>query len=350
MLRLFRPSLVTCYVCMAVAVLAGEKMSAAELRFKNGDRLTGEVVAEADGFIRFRTAVLGEIRVPAAEAEVVYRPNPSSESLAGLPPQGASPAPPPAPAAIVTAPTPAPVARPAANPNPAPRTVAAGPDPSRWRGKIEFGFKQQSGGTETVDFSLRGEVDRKVERNQYRATGRALYGEKNEKVSSDRYDATFRWRRDFDNHLFSQALTTYFKDRIKSIEGSYEQNIGIGLRVLNRDRHIVNAGVGATGQYREAFGSDPTVKLLAEFFEDYTYRINGRFTLTQNTLVQWADDNSTALAGRQNYKVQFDAALQGKFTDRLSMNLRFEHEFDNSVVNRDARTDQLITSSLGYAF
>jgi hypothetical protein len=37
-------------------------------------------------------------------------------------------------------------------------------------------------------------------------------------------------------------------------------------------------------------------------------------------------------------------------TTKLSVNLRFEYEFDNAIANRNARTDQRISSSLGYAF
>jgi putative salt-induced outer membrane protein YdiY len=337
-----RPGLCQCLLGLVIAGLGIPiAQGADEVRFKNGDRLTGTVVEQTAEFIRFRHATLGEVRIATAEASVVELPDTPAESLAGLPPQTES-APPSPPARPITPP----------GTKPAPRaTAAARPDPSRWRGKIEFGFKQESGATDSVDFSLRGDTERKIGRNQYRATGRLLYGEKNDRKSADRYDASFRWRRDFEGDFFSQALTTYLSDQIKAIDGSYEQNIGVGYRVINRDRHIVNAGVGATGQYRQAIGADPNVQLLAEFFEDYTYKINGRFTLTQNSLVQWSDEETGPVAaGRQNYKLQFDAALQGKFTDRLSLNLRFEHEFDNSVVKRDARSDQRITSSLGYAF
>ena len=330
-----------------VVLSAGVLRAADELRFANGDRLTGEVIEQVNDQIRFRSPVFGVIVVPADQVTVAHLPDTPVESLAGLPPTQTavvtSQAAPPSPLSTGT-PRPTVVNAPA-------QAAAAKPDPSRWKGKLEFGFKQQSGSNETLEFSLRMEADRKLARNQYRTTGRMLYGEKNANRSADRYDATFRWRRDFNNHLFSQSLTTYFSDRIKSIDASYEQNVGVGYRVLNRDRHIINAGVGATAQYRQAAGADTNVQLLGEFFEDYTYRISGRFTLTQNTQLQWSDEKTgTALSGRQNYKVQFDTALQGKFTDQLSLNLRFEHEFDNAVVNRNARTDQRITSSLGYAF
>lgn len=366
-IRLFRTTLAT-FALIGVGVASGPDVWAVdELRFKNGDRLTGELVEEANGRIRFRNPALGEITVASSEATVVTVPDMPVESLAGLPPaaadHGASPAPtPPSRPAVTAATTPAPTtqgtgtaatataAKPA-NPGANASRASAAPDPARWRGKLEFGFKQQSGGTEAVDFSLRMEADRKIGRNQLRATGRSLYGERSDRITSDRYDATFRWRRDFSTRLFSQTLTTYLRDRVKSIDASYDQNVGFGYRVLNRDRHVVNAGVGATGQYRDSGNADPNLILLGEVFEDYTYRINGRFTLTQNALVQWSDEEtSDTLGGRQNYKFQFDTALQGKFTDRLSLNLRFEHEFDNAVANRDARTDQRITSSIGYAF
>ena len=149
---------------MAVPVTRG----ADELRFKNGDRLTGAVIEQTGELIRFRHATLGEVRIAAAEAEVVELSATPPESLAGLPPL-TEPAP-PAPAVPPAAP---PAIKPAA-------MVASGarPDPSRWRGKIEFGFKQQSGATDSVDFSLRGDTERKISRNQYRATGRLLYGRK----------------------------------------------------------------------------------------------------------------------------------------------------------------------------
>lgn len=311
-------------------------LPAAELRFNNGDRLTGELISQENGQIRFLSPALGEVVVLENLATVVDKPEIPVETLAGLPPPQPSPAPPAA------APQQA---------DQASKAAAPAPEPSRWRGKVEFGFQQQSGSSESIDFSLRMDAERKSGPDQYRASGRLLYGEKSDIRSSDRYDASFRWRRDFSNRVFGQTLSTFLADRIKRIDESYEQNLGIGYRFLERERHIVNAGVGATGRYRDAAGTDQNLQLLGEVFEDYTYKINGHFTFLQNALLQWStEEPSSFVQGRQNYKVQFDTALQGRLTDRMSLNLRFEHEFDNAVISREARTDQRLTSSLGYAF
>lgn len=308
---------------------------AAELRFNNGDRLTGELISHENGQIRFLSPALGEVVVLETLATVVDQPEIPVETLAGLPPSPPSPAPPAA-------------APPRADQA---RIAALAPEPSRWQGKVEFGFQQQSGSSESIDFSLRMDAERKNGPDQYRASGRLLYGEKRDTRSSDRYDASFRWRRDFSSRVFSQTLSTFLADRIKRIDESFEQNLGIGYRFLDRERHIVNAGVGATGRYRDAAGTEQNLQLLGEVFEDYTYKINGHFTFRQNALLQWSTEESSSLVqGRQNYKVQFDTTLQGRLTDRMSLNLRFEHEFDNAVIDREARSDQRLTSSVGYAF
>ena len=99
---------------------------------------------------------------------------------------------------------------------------------------------------------------------------------------------------------------------------------------------------------------------LVELFQDYQYKINGRITLLQNAVAQYTPDSQTrfitvsnqptAVEGVTNYKLRFNTTLQGKLSKQFSMNLRYEYEFDNAVANKNARSDQRITSSVGYAF
>ena len=48
--------------------------------------------------------------------------------------------------------------------------------------------------------------------------------------------------------------------------------------------------------------------------------------------------------------MRFNSTLQGKVTERVSVNLRFEYELDNAIQIEDARETQRLTSSIGYAF
>lgn len=368
-----------CALLFLAGTLSPVPALAAHLVLRNGDRITGEVVSRENGRITFRSPLLGEIIVAEVDAAVDELGGTAenanmSESLAGLPPQNpAAPAssaprppaqtpPPPAKSPAPTAAPPAgspavakaPAAKPAAKPA-APAvakadTASAKPARPPWKGKIEFGFKQHSGRSDRIDFDLRADVERKVGLDSYRANGRIIYGKLNGRINTDRHEASFRWRHDFSKTVFSQMVSTYYADDVKLIDHNYEQNVGFGYRLLDRKAHIVNAGLGVTGQYRESANAPSDGYVLGELFEDYTFKINGRFTLLQDFLAQWSSKAPSGSPDAQNYKLRFNTALQGRVTQRLSMNLRFEYEFDNSIVNRDARVDQRISSSLGYAF
>lgn len=293
---------------------------------------------------------------------------PSAQSLVGLPdlpegaPVAASPKAPPAgpPAAkSASAPTRSPKTPAGAG---APPTFASAPSASAkpaWKGKVELGYQQQSGRRDSVSLSARADVERTSGPNSLKGSGRQLYGKQNDKVNSDRRDASVRWRRDFGVRWFAQSLTSYADDKVKLINWNVEQNAGLGYKVLGSKAHVLNLGLGATAQQRDAPGFANDAIMLGEFFEDYTFKVNSRLTLTQDANVLYSPDGrgvvttstlATNQANPENYRLRFNSAVQGRVTERVSINLRYEFEFDSSIADPDARRDQRVTSSLGYAF
>lgn len=305
------------------------------LELANGDQLSGRLISQQDGIIVFHSPVLGELRLAKDQAEIVSRDPPPSETdtaataaaLTGTPPNQRKPA----------------------------------PDPKPWKGSIEFGFQQQSGQRDTLNLNLRALAELKHGPNNLQMEGRVLYGEQQSRANVDRSDASFRWRRNLSPDFFTQTVTSYSRDNIRGIEHNWEQNVGAGYRLYSAEDHTLNVGAGLTGQYRSNRGVEPGTYGLVEVFQDYTYRINGRFTLRQNTVAQYTPDGQGAFIiipnqprvtrdGEPNYKIRFNTALQGKITERISLNVRYEYEYDNAIVAINAEGDQRITSSLGYAF
>jgi len=333
--------------------LRAEMAAAAEkqriqLQLANGDRLTGEVIWRADGKLRFRSAVLGDITVAEADAailelpEVAGTPDPASRS------PGASPA--------------KPVASQTKNVGPAPaQTPSAAPPSGRWKGKMEVGFAQQSGPRDTLSYNLRAEGEKNVRKNALRASARTTYAEQNESTSADRTDASLRWRYQLTQRAFTQTQTLYYADAITQIDTNVEQNAGLGYRIVNGTRHTANLGAGVTGQYREWAAGTNGFAPYGEIFQDYVFKINDRITLNQDLVAQYSPSDrafnipvrgtpATVDPDEQNYKVRFNSSLQGKVTERVSVNFRFEYELDNAIKLEDARESQRITSSIGYAF
>lgn len=343
-----RPGVLRSILFFFSGLLLAPALPGAELHLNNGDRITGHVIMRVDGKIHFRSDVLGDLVVNETDAAIVDTPEVPVEPLSGLPPT-----------------QPKPKAK-----KPAAGTVAANesgliqpapPPPPKWKGKVEFGFHNQSGRSEINNTSLRAEAELKSGRDSYRATGRYLYGENNGNLASDRNDASFRWRREMSERVFGQSLTSYARDQITQINLNLEQNGSLGYQLVQNDQHKVNVGAGLTAQYRDAEGLEPGFNYFGELFQDYTYKINGRLTVSQALNALYSPNGRARLATStintntladdvDNYKVRFNSTLQGKMSERISLNLRYEYEYDNAVLNREARSDQRVTSSVGYAF
>ena len=334
----FRPASTFLAVFFVLELLLVGSVNATELYFSNGDRITGQFLRRADGKIYFRSPVLGEISVPENQAAVVEPPDTPVDSLAGLPPEKDR-------------------TSHAAGGSKTPSKTERVP----WKGTLEFGFQEQSGRTNALTFSFHGLAEKKKGPNDYKAEARVLYGKQEGITATDRSDASFRYRHELSERVFSQSLTSYTQDRIKLINSDYEENAGFGYRLFQRKRDTANVGAGLTAQYREVVGGKAGMAYLAQFFEDYTYKINGRLTFAQDAsiLSAFRGTNNTTVVNdqviettgeRQNWRARFNSSLQGRVTDRVSINLRFEYEFDNSIADKNARADNRITTSLGYGF
>ncbi|MCC6416138.1 MAG: DUF481 domain-containing protein [Opitutaceae bacterium] len=330
---------------MGIGLIAQSTTAATELHLSNGDRVTGSVIMRVEGKIHFRSDLLGDLVVNETDAAVVEAPDTPVESLSGLPPIDLPRGKKNATAATLAAGSSAPTAAP----------------PPKWKGKIELGFLNQSGRNEINNTSIRVESEKNTGPDSLRLTGRYLYGDSNGVTASDRADASFRWRRDMSPRVFSQTLSSYAKDKVTEIDLNLEQNGSLGYQLVEADAHKVDIGAGLTLQYRDAENTDSRINYFGEVFQDYTYKINGHFTVFQAINLLYSPSESARLiraklaAGdlspeAENFKVRFNSTLQGKVSESISLNLRYEFEYDNAILNKEARSDQRITSSIGYAF
>ncbi|HUG12091.1 MAG TPA: DUF481 domain-containing protein [Opitutaceae bacterium] len=323
----------------ALAIVAIACANADELRLANGDVLKGQLVSIANGRIEFLSPVLGTIQVDSSQATV----STSTE--------------------VTTAATPVPTAAPTGSAAKADKPKQASGDPrnSRWRSKVDLGFNWQDGRKSRQDVNVRYEGERNIGRNNYRLQARYVFSESNGTTSADRRDAGLRWRHEVNDRWFSQAQTTYLDDAVKHIDLNFDQNVGMGYRWLKRDHAKANVGAGMTLQYRDAAGIDNNFSEFAVLFQDLVWRFHERFEFAQEAGALYSPKgqplNPTSVGNVQytaadvpNYKFTFQSVLRGKVTESMSVNLRYEYEFDNAVLNRDARSDQRISTSLGYMF
>lgn len=331
-----------------------------EMVFKNGDRLTGTVLKREKGKITFHSEVAGDLVVEATQVTLTEKPTkeaPASRLASAPPPAARPPSPPPAAAAP---------AQPAIGwwwPWWVRRPFATlEPIVNRWTGKVEFGYGNQLTNIRTVTTDLRIQAERNVGPDDFQVKDTYLYGSSSGVPSTDQSEFDFQWRHNLDERLFYQMLTTYGWDKVRLINDQIEQTADLGYKFLATHTQTLNIGAGIMGQYLNATGISERANYLGHVFEDYTYKISGRYTFTENASAQYSPQREarfgvllpnlgTAVSPEAlNYSYNFHATLQGKMTDHLSLNLHFDYSYDNSVLTQENRADQQITSTLGYSF
>jgi putative salt-induced outer membrane protein YdiY len=312
-------------------LLAALPARAASWMLANGDRLTGTLVRETEAELEIRHDQLGTLKIPRS----ALAPAPSAPTAAAL-------------AKVPTTPDTAPAGK-------SDKVIP------KWTRQLELGYSTQEGAKTKRDLTARFSIEgRDKKSNSYRATATAQRSEAQGIITADRQQADFRWRHDFSKRLFTQSLSTYSSDDLKQINYSVEQQLGGGYKILDGPKQQVNVGLGAVVQRLSRDGYEDYTALLGSAFQDYSLQWDKRFKFTQEATVFLADSpNMSARGGRStvvgaptdgNYRIKFNAALQSRMTERISLNLRYELDYDHSVPDPNFRSDSRLTSSLGYAW
>jgi len=322
-------------VVLILLICAGISIARASIVvMPNGDRLTGHLVEIKQGQVYFYAdALKSTVTLDATTAKIIETENPIRKTDANT----AS-----APTTTAKAKTPKPK-------NP-------------WKGKLELGYSEQTAlGIHAVNLSVRAEESKTVKEDEYLAKSRILYTDSAQIATAEQADASFRWRHTLSPLLFSQSETSFSKDKIQLIDYRFEQNVGLGFKVLEDARKAVNVVFGLTGENLRATGVEGGFSYLGKASEDFSYKINSRIKFTQDASIEYSplmqnhnglipsltQQVSTSIA-EYNYKILTN--LESKITNTLSYNLRFEYEYNNATLDPAARTEQKFISALSYGF
>ncbi|OIR15045.1 hypothetical protein GALL_41640 [mine drainage metagenome] len=316
-----------------------------EIQLKNGDRLTGEIVSQDTRQVVVNSPFLGKITVPRDQILKMELSKAPATKPAAHGPQNTTAV------ALVSGATGGSSTRAALE------RILRGT-----KGSMEFGFNQQSGRSDSVNATVRADAEYQQGIDTYELTMQYYYGRYDGSVQADQHETSFRWRHELKSkRFFAQSNTSYSVDHVKLVNLDLEQSAGIGLRAIKSEKQTLNLGSGLTGQYRRAYGEGTNALALGDLFEDYLFKFNDRVNLKQSASVQYSpisNQSITLINGKQsaandqatNYSLRFNVALQSKLTHRITLNLHYDLAYDNAIYDPSLKTDQRISSTIGYAF
>jgi putative salt-induced outer membrane protein YdiY len=226
---------------------------------------------------------------------------------------------------------------------------------------LEFGYSRQSGVTTQQNVSLRGQLDGKSGPDTFRGTAQLLESEVAGVTQADRLDADFRWRHELSKQVFVQSLTTGFTDALRGIDFSLEEQLGAGWKILAAKQQTADLGLGVAVRRQDQSVAGGTTGLLGTVFQDFAHTWTGGLRFSQESSLALATDQPLAAAPSPlgstpvpaaggNYRVRFNAALNGKMPGHTTYTVRYDYNFDRSVFDPNLRSDQRLTTSLGYVW
>lgn len=207
------------------------------LVYQDGDRVQGRLVGRKDGVIVFQSDRFGELRVPAAQAEVVPAKPVAAVSVGEPPPSAVD-----SESAAGEARAAAGLARLAAK-------LREGFKP--WSGRIAFSTEIVSDTAERSTLSLEGRLSRKWSADEVQLNGRYDFSQTNDLTTTDMLKGDALWRHSFSRkrNSFVQYRPTLEWNRASrkaGVSADYvllQQEIGFGMSLLSRPERKLRVGV-----------------------------------------------------------------------------------------------------------
>lgn len=291
---------------------------ALKLTLANGDVIHGTLVHQDANSVTVQHPVLGEITVPR---EALADPVPAI-----LAPEEATPA--------VTPPQEDPPATTGKS------VLGLFEVPENWRGRFSVGTSWESGRVRKNSVDLRGELGHTEGRNDFLYSAFYRFEETNSDVSTDRWGASFRYRRDVAKHQFIQTVTSYEVDRIKNIDHKFTQTLGYGFRVVDTPDFTLNVIPGVAYEYQKERSKPSDSDFLFNLNQDLSWKINERFTFIQTS------DFFLNPSDTSEYRINVKAGIRGAITDSLSLDLNYQYDYDRTVAGNGNRYESKLTSAV----
>jgi putative salt-induced outer membrane protein YdiY len=315
------------FICFSAFLFIDARAENTVLYLRNGDRLSGVLVAETNNVVVLSNAWNSELKIPVPE--IVER-----ETLTATNQLAATPSP-VLPEAFVSKTN-------------APATEKV---PKHWSGEARIG----------MDW-LRGAKDRDIYYGRFKLTYSRPYESDPNKFFKNIFDYSFDYARtdgelsanrmnggsktDFDlgEKLYIYNLVSGGYDKTRKIDFMYEFGPGLGYHLNAATNFTVNLENGLDYQVQDRSDSPDTRNIFLRLAEEITWRINTRFRFTERF------EYFPQLDPPGEHRARFDSTLSYILVQNISLNLSVIDIYDTRPADDVARNEVQVRSSLGLKF
>jgi len=212
---------------------------------------------------------------------------------------------------------------------------------SPWSGKATLGYLATSGNTENTTLNTGFEVGYKTGDWAHLANAAAINASENEVTTAEAYDLGWKSERNLTDKDFLFGRVTWRKDKFGGYDTQLSETIGYGRRLLDTDKHKLNAEIGAGARQS---------KLQDGTEEDETIFRGGMYYKWLLSETAEFRQNLTAEGGEANTYVESVTAISAKLLGDLALVASYTIKHNTDVPALTEKTDTYTALSLEYAF
>lgn len=208
-------------------------------------------------------------------------------------------------------------------------------------GSASLGYLATSGNTESTSanaaFSLIYDVGLWHHESDLSAVGASA----DERTTAEAYSAAYKAKRDFSERVYVFGVVDWNKDRFSGYEQQLSESVGYGRRMLDQQRHELNAEVGAGARQSDLRGGQKQDEAILRASADYRWIISETTEFAQDLILESGSDNTY---------LESISALKARLFGDIALVISHTIKNNSDVPPGSAKTDTFSAISLEYAF
>ncbi len=310
---------------MIIAFAISASARHVELELKNGDRISGAVLAATTESLILSNQWTAALAIPLAQIQRTNEPAP-----------------------MLAADMPAPVSVRPMNPPPS----AAPPKPTHlWKTQAEIGLDVIRGSSDRDIYhgKLRTDYTRPYNSESDQATRvgvdySAEYGKTDRVLSDNKMEGGIDAEFDLNSRVFANDELRIGYDEIRKIDLRTESGPGVGYHVVKAPTVKLNTSAGINFQSQCQSDGTSESAFYLRLAQDFKWQINQKVSMDEKI------DYFPLLENFEIFRTRLEINLRYKILEHLSLNLSLQDFYDTHPAADVQKNELKIRSALGIAF
>jgi putative salt-induced outer membrane protein YdiY len=311
-----------------------------EVRFKNGDRLTGKVTEAADGKLKVSTAVAGDVTVDLKDVETFSTDEPIEIRLDdGTVVKGRVEA--AGEAGTVTA---------EAGPVALARVKTINPKLGRWTGSVVVGGLLNRGNSDTESLNVAVDAQRRGEDDRLSAAGGYVYSRQtdpatnNSSTAADAWFAAGKYDYFFTEKFYGLVSLRGDHDRIANLTLRLTPSVGVGYQWVEQPDLNFATEAGLAWVFEDYDTGNDDDHVAARLAYHFDKKFNERVAFLHNL------EYLPSLEDGADFNLNADAGVRASLTKTMFTEFKFEWRYDATPAPDAHKNDLRYMLGVGWTF